>query len=46
MTHGFPEFLRILAQIRELQSKTAETKENQRKQSTDNSRVAKMLGSP
>eukprot|EP00435_Cladocopium_sp_Y103_P050651 s972_g15.t1 len=33
----------ILAQIRELQSKQAETKENQRKQSTDNSRVAKIF---
>lgn len=33
----------ILAQLRELQSKSAETKENQRKQSTDNSRVAKIF---
>lgn len=30
-------------QIRELQSKMAETKENQRKQSADNSRVAKIF---
>lgn len=36
-------FLRILVQIRELQSKMAETKENQRKQSADNSRVAKIF---
>lgn len=35
--------LRILVQIRELQSKMAETKENQRKQSADNSRVAKIF---
>eukprot|EP00434_Breviolum_minutum_P008789 symbB.v1.2.007749.t1/scaffold480.1/size253386/11 len=33
----------ILVQIRELQSKMAETKENQRKQSADNSRVAKIF---
>eukprot|EP00438_Fugacium_kawagutii_P026482 Skav202793 [mRNA] locus=scaffold326:628597:630413:+ [translate_table: standard] len=40
---GLAGMCAILVQIRELQSKVAETKENQRRQSTDNSRVTKIF---